>query len=153
MKKSFSFGMLAAALIAAMPMSADAWQGGHGGYGGYRGYGAYYGGGYRGYGGYPGWGWGGFAAGVAVAGLAAESAYMAAYPYYGASYYPPYYAQPVSAAPVYVPPAVVQQQPLVAAPPPTSASWYYCRASKAYYPYVQTCKAGWQTVPTVPPGM
>ena len=52
--------------------------------------------------------------------------------------------------PVYVPPTViVQSPPPVQAPAP--AYWYYCPASRAYYPYVQSCAAGWQTVPAAPP--
>ena len=73
-------------------------------------------------------------------------------------YYPPYYAY----YPPYYPPAVVvQQQPTVyieqsgapaAAPAPAPASnyWYYCAASRAYYPYVKECLGGWQRVPPQP---
>jgi hypothetical protein len=36
---------------------------------------------------------------------------------------------------------------------PTSLDfWYYCEQSKAYYPYVKTCPAGWQKVSPTPPG-
>ena len=28
--------------------------------------------------------------------------------------------------------------------------WYYCDASKHYYPYVKTCKSGWRSVPARP---
>jgi hypothetical protein len=83
------------------------------------------------------------------------------FPYYG-PYYSPYY-YPHS----YYPPAVVTSPPVyieqggaapaVSAPPaPTaqgvSASWYYCRDSQTYYPYVQSCASPWQQVaPQTPP--
>jgi hypothetical protein len=55
---------------------------------------------------------------------------------------------------------VVTEPPMAAAPTapaPTAAAtpqpsnWYYCDASKAYYPYVQDCPAGWRAVPATPP--
>jgi len=68
-----------------------------------------------------------------------------------------FYPEPIYPYPdPYVPPVVVVQPaptPQVAptAPPPAqSQSWYYCEASKAYYPYVATCPAGWKTVPANP---
>jgi hypothetical protein len=157
MRSIFGSGTLAAILIAVLSAPAYAQHGGHGGggYSGHGGYGGGYGGhgggyygghgGYHGYGGYGGWGWGGFAFGAAVTSLAYQSAYWPAYSYYGSPYYAPYYTEPIYAAPQ----TYVEQQPI--APSVTAASWYYCRESKAYYPYVKTCKAGWQTVPTVPP--
>jgi hypothetical protein len=68
-------------------------------------------------------------------------------PYY---YYYPYYP-PVIVAP---PPVVVAPSPPVyierGDPPPAPDSaqsyWYYCRESKAYYPYVKECPGGWQRV-------
>jgi hypothetical protein len=30
---------------------------------------------------------------------------------------------------------------------PPAASWYYCDASRTYYPYVQACASGWRQVP------
>ena len=33
-------------------------------------------------------------------------------------------------------------------PPPLS--WYYCDASKSYYPYVSSCPGGWRAVPATP---
>jgi hypothetical protein len=56
----------------------------------------------------------------------------------------------------YVPPVVVTQQyqvgPAPAAPtgPAPVQYWYYCRAAKAYYPYVAECPAGWEKVPATP---
>ena len=67
---------------------------------------------------------------------------------------PWYWAPP----PVYYPVA-----PVVVSPPaPTTyvergdvvpegaASWYFCRESKGYYPYVKQCPGGWQRVPAQP---
>ena len=31
-----------------------------------------------------------------------------------------------------------------------SQNWYYCEASKDYYPYVATCPTGWKIVPITP---
>lgn len=69
----------------------------------------------------------------------------------------PYWYYP---APVYVPaPVIVQQQPTVyveQAPvqaQPQAATqnwWYYCADSRAYYPYVKDCPAGWQRVSPQP---
>lgn len=73
-----------------------------------------------------------------------------------AVYYPPepvvvrtpvYVAPPVYSAPVVVePPPVVQ-----AAPYDPVGWWYYCQASRTYYPYVKTCPGGWTRVPAQPP--
>ena len=73
-------------------------------------------------------------------------------------YYPPYYYPP----PVYYPPqpVVIQQQAPVyveQAPASTaqqsSGDWFYCPASKAYYPYVKDCTEPWQRVAPVPPSV
>lgn len=39
--------------------------------------------------------------------------------------------------------------PVVVTPP--APTWYYCRESRAYYPYVQDCPGGWDSVPARPP--
>lgn len=58
----------------------------------------------------------------------------------------------------YLPPVVVVQPPPTpesatpAGAQPPAQSWYYCEASKGYYPYVSSCPAGWKTVPATPPG-
>ena len=67
-------------------------------------------------------------------------------------YYPPpvYYPPP----PVYyAPPPVVYQAPApVVVPAPTmqqnsaAQNWYYCDASRAYYPHVTSCASGWREV-------
>jgi hypothetical protein len=70
--------------------------------------------------------------------------YPAPYPYY----YPRYSAPIVveQAAPqMYVSP---QPAPEIAAP---TNYWYYCAATKSYYPYVRECPAGWQKVLPQPP--
>lgn len=61
------------------------------------------------------------------------------YPWYPWGYYPyyPYYPPAVPAAPpTYIEQGAAQQQ----------GYWYYCAASKTYYPYVKECPAGWQRV-------
>lgn len=84
------------------------------------------------------------------------------FPIYGPAYYPaPYYAYPPYTYPYGYPTTVIQAAPPVyveqgepqAAPAPAQAQgdWYYCAASKAYYPYVSDCPAGWQRVPAQPP--
>ena len=59
--------------------------------------------------------------------------------------------------PAYYPPAVIVrpaepvtyiEQPQANEP---SGWWYYCDASKGYYPYVKECPSGWQRVPPAPP--
>ena len=80
----------------------------------------------------------------------------------GSTYY--YYPTPVYPYPdPYIPSEVMVQQTVPSVPvatpapapapaPQTSAVWYYCEASKTYYPYVKECPAGWKTVPATPPG-
>jgi hypothetical protein len=87
------------------------------------------------------------------------------FPLYAPGYYPPYYGYPAYTypAPVYPypapvmgyssPPVYVEQGIAQAAPAPSQAQgdWYYCAASKTYYPYVRECPSGWQRVPAQPP--
>ena len=63
------------------------------------------------------------------------------YPYYAPAYayYPPYAVQPQ--------PQVYVEQPQVQQP---AGYWYYCSDSRAYYPYVKDCAAGWQRVAPQP---
>lgn len=72
--------------------------------------------------------------------------YPFGYPYYGYPYWGyPYYAYP---------PAVYEPLPEYsssATAQPPSATWYYCRDSKTYYPYVSECPGGWESVPATPP--
>ena len=65
-----------------------------------------------------------------------------------------FYPQPIYPYPdPYVPSVVVVQptpQSDTPSAPPPAQSWYYCEASKSYYPYVSTCPTGWKTVPATP---
>ena len=76
-------------------------------------------------------------------------------------YPPPYYYPPYYYYPTYQPaPVVIQQQPTVyveqnpqqapAVQTPATNYWYYCADSRAYYPYVKECPAGWQRVAPQP---
>jgi hypothetical protein len=66
--------------------------------------------------------------------------------YYGGPYYHPY--------PYYYPAPVIVQSPPVyterqdVAPEP--GYWYYCAATRGYYPYVKECPGGWQRVAPAP---
>lgn len=50
------------------------------------------------------------------------------------------------------PPLALASPPETVVPtaPPTTPYWYFCEASRAYYPYVPTCPGGWQPVPATP---
>lgn len=150
-----------AAMLGTAAGPALARGGGGGGHGGGWGGGGWHGGGW-GWGGgccWGGWGWG-WGWGVGVGLYAPYWGYpYAAYPYsYPAYAYAPGYpaaaapAYPAAAAPAY-PAAAPPPAAMVAAPPPSQAEsfWYYCRASKSYYPYVSSCGGPWQKVPTIPP--
>jgi hypothetical protein len=64
------------------------------------------------------------------------------YPYY--PYYPYYPPAAPATPPTYIEQGETQQQ---------QGYWYYCAASKTYYPYVKECPAGWQrVVPQPRPG-
>ena len=68
--------------------------------------------------------------------------------YWGPSwYYPPpyYYSPPPRPA---EPPVYIER-----IDPGETGSWYYCEDSRAYYPYVKECPAGWKRVPATPPGV
>ena len=86
----------------------------------------------------------GFYFGVPVAGWGYPYYYPPAYPY---SYYPPTTvvvpAQPQN---------YVEQAPQAAPAQPAQGYWYYCPDSRAYYPYVRDCPAGWQRVSPQPHG-
>jgi hypothetical protein len=73
-------------------------------------------------------------------------------PYYPYAAYPyPYAYPPVVVTPSSPPVYIEQPQTQSAAPAQAQGDWYYCAASKAYYPYVTECPAGWQRVPAQPP--
>jgi hypothetical protein len=76
-------------------------------------------------------------------------------PYWGPGpwYYspPPYYYRPeVVVVPAPQPMVYVEQAQGAAsaetAPRAGEQYWYYCAASKGYYPYVKECPGGWQKV-------
>jgi len=85
-----------------------------------------------------------FVAGALVGGALLASTYPYYYRPYAPYYYPPYYPPVV----VQQPAVYVEQQPQqqYAPAPQTQGSWYYCPASRAYYPYVRDCTSGWQQV-------
>lgn len=56
-------------------------------------------------------------------------------------YYPPMVVQPPS------PPVYVERGDSV---PEGPGTWFYCRESNNYYPYVKQCPGGWQRVPAQP---
>ena len=76
-----------------------------------------------------------------------------AYPwswYYPPPYYYPgyYYPQPVAYP---TQPVTYVEQGAAPAPAEPAGWWYYCEASRTYYPYVKECPSGWQRVPALPP--
>jgi hypothetical protein len=137
-------------------MAAGGWHGGGHGVGGHWG-GGWHGGGYwRG-----GWGWG-----WPIFGLGVAAGALLSYPYYYQPYYPYYPYDPSYAyAPTYSPsprvivrerePAYaderVYSEPARARYSARGDTWYYCKKSNAYYPYVRRCAGGWKKVPAVPP--
>lgn len=101
--------------------------------------------------------------------------YAAPYPYYSGGYYAPppvpYYYAPAYYGAGYAGPSAYDegddegpvqfverdpqapgQQSSVSAPSQQSGNgtWFYCEASKTYYPYVKQCAAGWREVPARP---
>ena len=72
------------------------------------------------------------------------------YPYY----YPPYpYYPPATVVVPAQPQTYIEQAPQAApAQPAQQHYWYYCPDSRAYYPYVRDCPAGWQRVSPTPQG-
>lgn len=73
-------------------------------------------------------------------------------PFYPWGYYPPYYPYyyPYPPAAPVAPPTYIEQGDTQVPPQQPSGSWYYCEASKTYYPYVKECPAGWQRVAPQP---
>ncbi|MEQ1525234.1 MAG: hypothetical protein ABL902_00700 [Gallionella sp.] len=45
----------------------------------------------------------------------------------------------------------VQPEPVYAPKVAAAPVWYFCPATNTYYPYVNSCPGGWQTVPATPP--
>jgi hypothetical protein len=108
------------------------------------------------------WGRGrGFYGAPFIAGALVGGALFAGSRYYYPPYYPPYYAPyaPYSPYSPYYPAAVapapsvyVEQggQPQFQQQQQQQGYWYYCAGSRAYYPYVKECPAGWQRVAPQP---
>jgi hypothetical protein len=100
-------------------------------------------------------------AGVPPYGYYAPPYYPAPAPAYYPSYPSPYatYAPPPAAAPQAAPgaptpltrPPPGTHPPASYAPPPVQDVYYFCPASKTYYPYVARCAVTWRRVPTTPP--
>lgn len=69
-------------------------------------------------------------------------------PYWSPWFYPPPYYQPqVIVVPQPPPPVYVEQTEAPAEPAAGGQQyWYYCGATKAYYPYVKECSEAWQKV-------
>lgn len=75
------------------------------------------------------------------------------YTYPGYAFPAPVYVYPpavigYSSPQVYIERGVAQAEPV---PPQAINDWYYCAASKTYYPYARECPEGWQRVPAQPP--
>ena len=68
-------------------------------------------------------------------------------------YYPPYYYYPPAVVAVPAAPTTYIEKDSPRAAPSQRSYWYYCEASKTYYPYVKECPGGWlRVVPqTTPP--
>jgi hypothetical protein len=100
-------------------------------------------------------GFGGFAPFYPYAYPYAYYPYPYPYPYpYAVTYAPPPAAPPRAApgAPVpLTPPPPAAHPPASYAPPPVRNAYYFCPASKRYYPYVANCPVAWRPVPTTPP--
>ena len=75
-------------------------------------------------------------------------------PYWGPGwYYPPpyyYYPPPVVIAPAQPQTYVERNDQVPQQSQPQPGYWYYCQASRAYYPYVKECPGGWQAVSPTP---
>jgi len=70
------------------------------------------------------------------------------YPWWYPPYYP-YYPPAVVTVPA-TPPTYIEQGGAQAPAQQPQGYWYYCAASKTYYPYVKECPAGWQRVTPQP---
>ena len=124
-----------------------AYGGGHGGGGTYQGGGGHYGG--RGH-----YGGGGHYRGRGFYGFGGFYGGYYGFPYYYPGWDYPYYypyAYPYDYPDAYPSPAYPSASVPVPSQPQQSY-WYYCKDSKAYYPYVTSCPSGWvPVVPTPPP--
>jgi hypothetical protein len=71
-------------------------------------------------------------------------AYWGPSPFYYPAYPAPYYPAPVV---IQSPPQVYVEREAV---PEAQSYWYYCAATRGYYPYVRECPGGWQKVAPAP---
>ena len=140
------------------------YSGGHGGGrshgGGHSGHGSsgWHGGGHGWHGGgywYGGWDWPYFGLGVA-AGAILSYPYYPYYPYYSYPYYDPYLYAPTYSPVIYRERGAAYTDEYGYSEPARTRSssestWYYCRQSNAYYPYVKRCAGEWEKVPAIPP--
>lgn len=142
--------VISALCVSGMAFAAGSYQGG-GHSGGYRGGGGH--GGDHGGGGHHGGHWGHHGG--------SDIDFVIGGPFWGwpwyYPYYYPYYSYPYYSYPYYYPygSAVSEPQEYIQRSEEEYSSepsgvWYYCPASKAYYPYVRKCPGGWQTVPAQP---
>lgn len=88
---------------------------------------------------------------VILAGVAQADAHMRTHLWVG-----PVFGPTLWGPGFYSPPrtVIIERSPnvyLQAAPEAGSASWYYCKNAKAYYPYVKQCPGGWTKVDPTPP--
>jgi hypothetical protein len=82
------------------------------------------------------------------------------YPYYYGGYYGAYAPVVINRAPpVYIERAAIEagsSETAVAQSPRDRVAqetyWYYCAASKGYYPYIDKCPSGWRKVLSRPDG-
>ncbi|MEK6244980.1 MAG: hypothetical protein AABM33_10825 [Pseudomonadota bacterium] len=94
----------------------------------------------------------GISIGFPLVGFGYQSYYPSYYNYPSYYSYPSHYSYPSyypaqQQAPVYI---EQNPQPAPEAQSPSTGSWYYCADSRAYYPYVKECPAGWQRVAPQP---
>ena len=146
MMKKYLVALLLGVLSITVAAPSFAWWRGGGWRGGgwYHPYGGWYHPYWGGYGWGPWWGAGAFSAGVLT------GAVVASQPVVEVDNTPPVVMDPQPQT------VVVQPQPAPPAQtgavmPQQQAVWYYCRSSKMYYPYTDTCPGGWKTVPATPP--
>ena len=104
-----------------------------------------------GHGGWHGGGHGGWHGGGHVGVYIGAPLFWPGYYGYGPYYGYPYYYPPVATVPAAPTTYVEQGQDQEPSPDQNSGYWYYCAASKTYYPYAKECPGGWQQVTPQPP--
>ncbi|EEA00199.1 conserved hypothetical protein [Burkholderia sp. H160] len=66
---------------------------------------------------------------------------------------PMFYAEPLSVVVQSIQPIPTAVYVEKAQTSPAVGNWWYCPATKKYYPYVKSCSSGWVEVPARPTGM